>query len=508
MAPGIVFLHRLRILTGRPALFLSLLLVSCEIDSPAEMYWSEDSCEKILERAELDFAHCGILAVDLRSGRTVLEHNSRKLFIPASTLKLFTTYAALLEFGPDYKFETRLWARRGKTEDSVALQLALEGTGDPFLLDTQWQDQVPAPWLWLADRLLEAGIVRIDGPLIADGSRFGEALFASSWSLEDLDLYHGPPVSALNAGHNVFRIEIMSGSKVGSSAEVLAYPDLGSYYRIRNEVTTTAGKDRQVTIRRSRDDGSLQIGGRIGLASDPLRTFCTVTSPPRFAANWLLQVLEARGVEVTGGVVTGSAAAVDSAMELMGTIESEPLNEIVKRTNKESDNLGAECLARMFLQDGRRGATLAAAIENLQHRLAAEGFPNSPPFRMADGSGLSRENLVAPAHLVWLLAHAAGDDRGEGLIVSLAISGSDARLRDHPVSDELPGKVLAKTGSLTSVHCLAGYYLDGVGEPMYAFAVMTNGLPDGLEPALRAERLVISRLRALAVVSELRPFRS
>lgn len=53
---------------------------------------------------------------------------------PASTLKLITSAAALETFGPDYRFETRLYANAAPDENgTLAGDLYVRGGGDPAL---------------------------------------------------------------------------------------------------------------------------------------------------------------------------------------------------------------------------------------------------------------------------------------------------------------------------------------------------------------------------------------
>lgn len=55
----------------------------------------------------LEPASAAILAVKM-SGDTVACSGSRKMLLPASTMKALTTGLALHSLGPDYRFETRL----------------------------------------------------------------------------------------------------------------------------------------------------------------------------------------------------------------------------------------------------------------------------------------------------------------------------------------------------------------------------------------------------------------
>jgi D-alanyl-D-alanine carboxypeptidase/D-alanyl-D-alanine-endopeptidase (penicillin-binding protein 4) len=64
--------------------------------------------------------------VDLSSGKVVYAHNATRGYIPASTMKLLTSTAALSILGPDHTFKTSVVSpKRG--------QIILVGGGDPYL---------------------------------------------------------------------------------------------------------------------------------------------------------------------------------------------------------------------------------------------------------------------------------------------------------------------------------------------------------------------------------------
>src|SRR5262245_50241046 len=87
--------------------------------------------EEHLAQPHFKTAHWGFLFVDLKTGEVVLERNSEKLFVPASTTKLFSTAAALDALGGDYRFHTPIY-RRGSVDDNGRLDgdLILVASGD------------------------------------------------------------------------------------------------------------------------------------------------------------------------------------------------------------------------------------------------------------------------------------------------------------------------------------------------------------------------------------------
>ncbi len=110
------------------ALSLALLLV---LATPLAAGGIAERVKPVINAAEYKHAHWGILFVDLDKGEVLYEHNADKLFVPASTTKLFSVATALHTFGPSYRFETPIY-RRGDVDGAGKLDgdLILVASGD------------------------------------------------------------------------------------------------------------------------------------------------------------------------------------------------------------------------------------------------------------------------------------------------------------------------------------------------------------------------------------------
>lgn len=107
----------------------------------------------------------GVLAVDLDSGHVIASVRAESALIPASVTKLYTTAAALLRSGPDGRLLTRVLAAAGPDQEgTITGDLWLRGGGDPTL--------DPAGLARLAERVAEAGVLKVEGDLHADESYF------------------------------------------------------------------------------------------------------------------------------------------------------------------------------------------------------------------------------------------------------------------------------------------------------------------------------------------------
>ena len=87
--------------------------------------------EAVLATPGFQHGQWGLLVVDGKTGRTIYELNPDRLFAPASVTKLFSTAAALVDLGPNWRFQTPL-IRRGKVDAKGTLHgdLILLAQGD------------------------------------------------------------------------------------------------------------------------------------------------------------------------------------------------------------------------------------------------------------------------------------------------------------------------------------------------------------------------------------------
>jgi D-alanyl-D-alanine carboxypeptidase/D-alanyl-D-alanine-endopeptidase (penicillin-binding protein 4) len=96
-------------------------------------------------------------------------------------------------------------------------------------------------------------------------------------------------------------------------------------------------------------------------------------------------------------------------------------------------------------------------------------------FRVADGSGMSRNDRVSARQLTQLLEYMFGRRTGVEYLRSLPFAGeAEASLHERLDDDPYRGNVFAKTGTLGGVSTLSGYAKARSGR-LYAFSILANG---------------------------------
>jgi serine-type D-Ala-D-Ala carboxypeptidase/endopeptidase (penicillin-binding protein 4) len=192
------------------------------------------------------------------------------------------------------------------------------------------------------------------------------------------------------------------------------------------------------------------------------------TSPPAFAAARLDAALEARGIRVRLKPRAGEAPA---ETPVLASVESPPMQTLVRLMNKPSDNFFGEMLLKnLGMQAHGMGTTRAGA------RVAA-GFARrvGARARLADGSGLSRRNLASPYRVVRLLEAMTQREEYDAFVDSLPVAGRDGTLKTRMRSGVARFRCVGKTGTLSNVSALSGY-CEVLNGDTYAYSILMNGV--------------------------------
>jgi D-alanyl-D-alanine carboxypeptidase/D-alanyl-D-alanine-endopeptidase (penicillin-binding protein 4) len=383
----------------------------------------------------------GLCAVRLGSGQKIASMHEAKRYVPASNMKLITTGAALLALGPDYHFKTR-FAHSGEiVEGTLKGDLYIIGGGDPLIGEL-------FPYLpgrefsaWKA-ALEKAGIKRIEGDIIGDGSYFKGETRHTDWSTEDDRTKDGVVPRGLT-WRGKMEDEVPDGPFAAALhfAEWLAADTLAA--------AGTAGP----------------AAAESGTAQKPGTAACTDS-----LGHALPDII------FTGNPLSGTA--IDSLITEFAVVESSPLKDIARIANCWSDNFCAETLIKALGLKYRGDDNFGPATAALHDALAPLGLKErSVLMRFADGSGLSRKNYISPAFMVDFLKAMAGSKVWKPYLASIPTPGDpNSTLKSRLPKCPDKGRIHMKSGSMNGVQCFSGYILPGNGrkEDIIVFSLMVN----------------------------------
>ncbi|HEX5902655.1 MAG TPA: D-alanyl-D-alanine carboxypeptidase [Actinomycetota bacterium] len=188
-------------------------------------------------------------------------------------------------------------------------------------------------------------------------------------------------------------------------------------------------------------------------------------APERDAAGVLAAELEELGIRVAGTPGSGSPPA---DLQTLASIESAPLQQLLTKTLRPSDNFFAEMLGKRLGAEVRRvPGSIAKGAASIQAWTDAHGTA----FTLNDNSGLSYANRVTAEGIVRLLWAAEDAPWGTNLRRALPTGGQGTlvhRLHGLPVR--------AKTGTLDEVSALSGWVLTRGTDTWVEFAIVSFGM--------------------------------
>ncbi len=442
--------------------------------------------DRILADPRLRGAHAGVVVRDAETGDPIFSRGGADRLLPASNNKLLTSVAALEALGQDYRFTTGVLTAAPQRGPALLGDLHLRGTGDPTLLQADYDR--------LAAGVAAAGIRIVTVRLLADDTWFDSTRLGVSWAWDDEPFYYSAQVSALSVAPDTdydagsVIVEVGPGTAVGAPAAVRLVPATG-YVRVDNRATTgPAGSASTIALDRPHGGNTIVVTGSMPADRAPSRVWRTVWEPTGFAADVFARALAAHGVRGVGG--TGLGAAPTDARTVTEH-RSMTLRELLVPFMKLSNNGHAEVLVKAMGREVRGQGTWSAGIAVLTERLAALGVP-AGTYRMVDGSGLSRMQMLTADVVTTLLLTARDEPWFGAWYDSLPVAGVPDRmvggtLRNRMGGTAAAGNAHAKTGSLTGVSALSGFVTTAAGERLVFSILLNNYLsasPKDLEDAI------------------------
>lgn len=504
----------------RRGIYLVVALWAFAASTPALAQSFVDGVTQLLAEPEFKQASWGILVVDLASGETLYELNPDKMFVPASTTKLFTVAAALDVLGPDFRFRTPVHAR-GEIGSDGALHgdLILVASGDLTLggrtdvsgriefkdADHTYAGFSPGAAVTPTDPLVglkelarqvkAAGITSIDGDVLIDDRLFDAAESSGS----------GPKqCSPIVVNDNVIDVTV-TPSEAGKPAEITWRPECTALVIDARVMTIEAGQKTEIRIE-APDERALLIRGRIAAGDEPALRPIEVRGPVNFARRLFIDALQAEGVAVEASAVADNRPAALPAADdyanckQVAVLESPPFSENARLILKVSHNLHASTLP-LLMATKQGGRTLDEGLKIERESLARTGV-DVDAISFGGGAGGTRADFVSPRAAVSLLR--AMSQRADAKIYreALPILGVDGTLHTAVEPDSAArGKIQGKTGTfvwrnalndrlLLTSKALAGYG-ETAGGKQVAFALFVNNvnLSDEITPTYVGKKL-------------------
>lgn len=395
----------------------------------------------------IDTTRTAVWIYDLRWDYDVVNANIDRSLIPASVMKMVTCASLLNLAESGERFSTRV-TTRGNVNDTVLNgDIIVHAIGDPTI-ESRYFSETQGFVDSIAIQLARKGIRCITGDVIIDEGQFTDATTPSGWMEEDIPRYYGARLHAANFRDNRFSLSLPSRKTV---PEV---PDLKFQF-----VNTR----QRGGVKVSRKDGAetMIVSGRIR------RGFSDIFSMPyphKTMRSEIINTLNGYGISVLQGPPAKNATETDIYIH-----RSPRFGDIMESLMFRSDNLMAEGMLRAISPGGTRAQAIAE-----EHAVWAGLGISAHGVKIADGSGLSRDNRLTARFLGNICRHMLHDEFGNEYISLLPISGMHGTMRHFLTGTPLEGRVAMKTGSMKGVQSYSGYLLDEEGRPTHLLVFIAN----------------------------------
>ena len=472
-------------------------VVTPKIAPAATLQELQTRISEILAKPELASAMVGVKVVSLDTGRILFEENAHKLLRPASNMKLYTVATALDRLSPDFRFVTSVYASaKPDASGLVRGDLTIYGRGDPSIAARFNNGDYFKGIDELANRIVAAGVKRVEGDLVGDETYFVGPKLGSGWTWEDLTWYYGAEITALTVNDNALDLFVKPGPAVGQPALITTGPPDPLLTIVNKVITSAKGMRREISIHRGLGENTITVKGSIALDDKGYTGGVGISHPAMLFVYLLRNSLAQKGVTIVGksrttGEITQPPMLTDVPVAFnsgvpgpyaneIATLQSPPFSVIASQTLKPSQNLYTELILRTLGKSTPAPATMTSlsqtsenlGLEAVKSFLLTTGIrPDS--LVLDDGSGLSRSDMITADATVQLLTFMSKHRYANIFRDALPIAGVDGTLRTRMRGTAAENNLRAKTGSLSSAASLGGYVTTAAGEKL-AFSIMVN----------------------------------
>jgi serine-type D-Ala-D-Ala carboxypeptidase/endopeptidase (penicillin-binding protein 4) len=415
--------------------------------------------QKLLRGPLLRNGVTGLFVADARTGETLFSVNADDPLNPASNVKMISTATAIDLLGPDFRYPTRVLGPT-PVDGVVHGDVYLLGSHDPTLAVADFDD--------IAVAMAGRGITAIEGDVLVGSDPTRDGVYRAVVPVEITAGEPGkPPIVSVPDGFDLVSFNV--------TARTSDYPHLP---RLAYRATTGVDEHGQPHI-------TLAVAGAIGRGQHT--EYQLWTEQRRATAGYaLLAALRAHSIALTGtlstrelGVYVGDTVAAGALPVELGRHDSDRIADIVARVNKWSINwLADRVVMTAAALAHQQPPSMELALESMYAWLARNAHVGKGDVVIDTGSGLSYRTQITPKTLVSVIRSAGGFTKGDpdaarAWLHSLSVGGTDGTLQYRFRGDDMRGRVIAKTGSLSTVIALSGILEIDPARPL-AFSLVTN----------------------------------
>lgn len=437
----------------------------------------KDDLKKYINDPVISKAKNSILAIDLKTGDTLIAYQAKLPLVTASTTKLFSTTMALELLGPDYRFNTRLYIDGKINQGVLNGDLWIRGGGDISFGSHYFypSGEEKTCFKLLLDSIKSKGIKVITGNVYVDASAFGYEGTPYGWSSADIGNYYGSFPAGLNFYDNVADYYFSTG-EVGEKAKFIASYPVQHGLMLNNQILSAKISGENVSLKGKAYNLNRTVTGKLPANKAKFKIKSTVADPERTFGDMFSQQCNENGIQLKNSCIpirTSKKALPDYArLKLICNLPGKTVLEIINFTNRKSVNFFAEGLLNGSAFHTTGKGTNSNGLKTIRKYLGER--IDTTKLKLVDGSGLSRSNRISAAHLCRLLTYVYKSNFYTDFKNSLPIAGVSGTIKDLCAGQACAKRVIAKSGTMSGIKSYAGY-INSVSGRTLVFSIITSG---------------------------------
>ncbi len=430
--------------------------------------------QDILSSPAIEYASIG-LSVKSMDGKEIVSIDAEKKLIPASSLKLITTFLALEEFGENYTFTTHI-GYSGKIDRAGTLNgnLVVLGSGDPTFGSARFGDK--NGWESVLKEIVSSiqnvGIKCIEGKIEVKTNVFQGQAICPSWPYSDIANYYGSGAWGLNFNENKYDLYFSARIPEGSTATLdRINPEVPNMFLQSEVIVKGPNTGDNAYIYGDPFHYNKIVRGSIPYSNSSFVIKGATPNPPLSFGFLLESELSKIGIKSNGSIVSKDPIKKSEFTQL-AIFKSPSLSRIVEEANFESINLYCEALLRKMGWKSKKEGSFEAGLEYVEEALEAMGIPENS-FNINDGSGLSPRNSITASSFTDFLNTTfkrLGKEKIQQYIPHVGVSGTVKSLMSKKEGQK---KFYLKSGSMGGVLTYTGIFESKSGK-QFSICFMSN----------------------------------
>ncbi|MBL7829908.1 MAG: D-alanyl-D-alanine carboxypeptidase/D-alanyl-D-alanine-endopeptidase [Saprospiraceae bacterium] len=440
----------------------------------------QDAVYNIVRNEDFRFGSLSICIIDLEKDSIVASYQPYTSLVPASTVKLLTTYAALSILGPNFRFKTELQYGGEFLDSTLNGCIFIKGWGDPTLGSARFPrvDNIHSLMKQFSKAIKKECVFKINGYVVGDGTYFEQLSIPNTWQYDDIGNYYGSGVHGLNFHDNEFSLFFKQTPAMWERPSIeRVYPEMSDVH-FENRVTSGPPKSGDNSNIFGEPLGKTRyVQGTIPAGNGRFTIRGSISNPPLTCAESLVRAFTNEKCSVSGGAIDYNTylktVGTPLTRHTFYTYSSPKLSDIILQTNHRSVNLYAETLLREMGKVKYEEGTTDAGVKALYEFWKDKGLTIQGLF-LEDGSGLSPRNGISSWHFAKALSIARKDTANFiTYFNSLPVAGKEGTVRKLLSNYKGTAEVRVKSGTMKRIKSYCGYVIDPNGK-QFAFAFIAN----------------------------------